>query len=245
MPAGPMRLVGLPVIVFAMTRISLSCLRRRGLIALGVAAVLAPAAIAQSAAAAASVPTCAQLTKAQLQPLLVHKITKISVKPVSGVMWFAGNKKVGETCVVADTETSNALAITVLGSSATARAFKSDSVSEKPTVPVPGVGDKAIREKADAKGAVGTAVVSAVKGGTYCQVDPQEGETPGEAKLEEAAGDTSDIGDNAYADMAAADGTVCNRIFHSGNTSPASALAALKKVKPRKGSGSTGLDVQP
>jgi hypothetical protein len=244
MPPGPMRPLALAVIVVAMTRISLFWLRRRGLIAVGVAAVLAPAAVAQSAVAAGSVPTCGQLTKAQLQPLLVHKITKITVKPVSGEMWFAGHKKVGETCTVADTETSDALAITVLGSAASARAYQGDAVSEKPTVPVPGVGDKAIREKADAKGAVGTAVVSAIKGGTYCQVDPQEGETPGEAKLEEAAGDTSDIGDNAYADMAAADGTVCNRIFHSGNTSPASALAALKRVKPKKGSGA-GLGIQP
>jgi hypothetical protein len=247
MPAGPMRLPRLAVIVSAMTRISLSCLRRHGLIAVGLAAVIAPAAIAQSAIAAGSVPTCAGLTKAQLQPLLVYKITKIVDKTVSGEMYFAGNKKVGETCVVNDTDTSNALAITVLGGSVATKQFTDDSVSEKPTISVPGIGDKAFREKADSKGSVGTPIVSAIKGSTYCSVTPNDGQAPGEARLEKAAGDSSDIGDSAYADIDAADGTLCNRIFHSGNTSPASALAALKKVKPRKGSGSTGggLDVQP
>jgi hypothetical protein len=179
------------------------------------------------AAAASSFPTCAQLTKAQLQPLLVHRITKITVRPVNGAQYLAGNKTIGQTCVVADTETSNALAITVLGSGDAAKAFAGEMISDRPEVAVPGVGDKAERQKADAKGSAAAGVFS-IQGNTYCEVDPQEGETPGEAKLEEAAGDTSDIGDKAYADIAAADGTVCNRIYHSGNTNPAKPLAALK-----------------
>jgi hypothetical protein len=171
--------------------------------------------------------------------LLAHHITKITVKSVSGLEFLAGNKKVGETCTVADTETSNAMDITVYGGSVGTKAYTGAEHDDAPTAVVSGVGDKAIRQKADAKGSA-DGTVSAIKGSTYCEVDPQEGETPGEAKLEDAAGYTSDIGDPAYADMAAADGTVCNRLFHGGNTNPASALAALKKIKPKKKSGSSG-----
>jgi hypothetical protein len=59
-------------------------------------------------------------------------------------------------------------------------------------------------------------------------------EIAGENSWDIAAGDTSDIGDKAYAYIAAAEGTLCNRIYTSGSKSPAAALAALKKIKVHK-----------
>jgi hypothetical protein len=43
---------------------------------------------------------------------------------------------------------------------------------------------------------------------------------PGVAQLEEAAGGTSNIGEAANGIIAAALGTLCNRIYGSGNTTP-------------------------
>ena len=97
-------------------------------------------------------------------------------------------------------------------------------------------GGKALRQRADSHGAVSTAEVTSINGSTYCAVTPGDA-TPGEARLEKAAGDTADIGDQAYADIAAAIGTVCNRIYGGGDTNPAAALAELKKIKPKHGSG--------
>lgn len=204
----------------------------------GLALGFVPAAGAGTAAS----PTCSQLTKAQIQPLLVHHVTKLTVKPVSGFTYLISAKQVGQTCVFADTETSSALTVVVIGGSAAARAYKSDlhglgpSLARLPVVS----GGKAVRERADSHGSVGSAEVTSIKGSTYCAVIPQEGETPGEARLEQAAGDTADIGDKAYSYIAAAIGTVCNRIYGSGSTNPAPALAALAKIKPSHNTGDGG-----
>jgi hypothetical protein len=77
-----------------------------------------------------------------------------------------------------------------------------------------------VRGRVDAKGAAATTMLSALKGQTYCSISPGDGDIPGEGQLEEAAGDTADIGNKAYAEIADAIGTVCNRIFGSGNTTP-------------------------
>ena len=72
-----------------------------------------------------------------------------------------------------------------------------------------------------------------MKGTTYCSVNPQADEIPGVSQLEEAAGATSDIGDRAYREIAAALGTVCNRIYRSGNTKPdLTGLAAAAAAAP-------------
>ena len=177
--------------------------------------------------------TCSQLTKAQIQPLLVHSVTRLTVAPVPGLKYLSSAKQVGQTCTFADTETSNAFAVVVIAGPSAARAYKDDLHSLGPTLAhVPVVsGGKAVRQRADKHGSVSTAEVTSINGSTYCAVIPQEGETPGEARLEKAAGDTAAIGDKAYSDIAAAIGTVCNRIYGSGSTNPASALAALKKIK--------------
>ncbi|HST13869.1 MAG TPA: hypothetical protein VLJ44_03330 [Gaiellaceae bacterium] len=191
------------------------------------------------AVGAGAAPTCSQLTKAQIQPLVVHRLTRMTVKPVAGITYLSSAKQVGQTCVFADSETSNAFAVVVIGGQAASRAYQGDLHSLGPSLArVPVVsGGKAVRERADTHGSVGSAEVTSIKGNTYCAVIPQDGETPGEARLEKAAGATAAIGDKAYADIAAAIGTVCNRIYGSSSTNPGPALAALKKLKPRHSGG--------
>ena len=165
---------------------------------------------------------CSQLTKAQVQLLIVHPITKVTVKPVTGEQYTGSTKRIGQLCVfAAGSGDSEALTVTVIYGSAAARAYEGDvqGLSPRP-VSVPGIGSKAVRGRVDAKGAAATTMLSALKGQTYCSVSPGDGDIPGEAQLEEAAGYTSDIGNKAYAEIAAAIGTVCKRIFGRGNTTP-------------------------
>ncbi len=213
--------------------------------AVGLALGFVPAAGARATAT----PTCSQLTKAQIQPLLVHRVTKVTVTPVPGIKYLISAKQVGQICDFADTDTSNALTVVVVAGPAAARAYKSElhslaagsafgSIDNSKLARVPVVsGGKAVRQRADSHGAVTTAEVTSVKGATYCAVIPQGSETPGEARLEKAAGYTADIGDTAYSDIAAAIGTVCNRIYGTGSTNPAPALAALQKITPKHGGG--------
>jgi hypothetical protein len=203
--------------------------------AAALALCLAPAAGAGGAATA----TCSHLTKAQIQPLLVHRVTKLTIKPVPGLIYGISAKQVGQTCTFADTETSNAFEVMVIGGPAAARAYRNETHAlGRSSVPVPVVsGGKAVRQRADSRGSVSTAEVASIKGSTFCAVIPTDDEMPGVTELEKAAGDTADIGDKAYADIAAAIGTVCNRIYRSGSTNPAPALAALKRIKPTHSGG--------
>jgi hypothetical protein len=164
---------------------------------------------------------CSKLTKAQVQPLIVNPITKETVKPVTGAQYTGSTKKIGQECVfAAGSSDSEALTVTVISGPVAARAYAADVQSLSPAVAVPGIGGKAVRARVDANGAASTTTLSAIKGQTYCSISPQDGDIPGEGQLEEAAGDTADIGNKAYAEIAAAIGTVCNRIFGSGNTTP-------------------------
>ena len=215
----------------------------------GTAVGLALGFVPAAGARATATPMCSQLTKAQIQPLLVHSVTKVTVTPVPGIKYLSSAKQVGQICDFADTETSNALTVVVIAGPAAARAYKSElhslapgsafgSINNSKLARVPVVsGGKGVRERADNRGAVSTAEVASINGSTYCAVIPQGSETPGEARLEKAAGYTADIGDKAYADVAAAIGTVCNRIYGSGSTNPAPALAALQKITPKHGGG--------
>jgi hypothetical protein len=173
--------------------------------------------------------TCSQLSASELQPLLDNPITKVTVKPETSVQFNAQKTHIGQECVVAaGSGDSEALTIVVVGGSWAAKAYAADVQSLGPRpVQVKGVGSKAIRERVDSNGAVGTATLSSVKGPLYCSVVPQADDIPGVGQLEEAAGATSDIGDKAYGEIAAALGTICNRIYGSGSTKPdLSGLAA-------------------
>jgi hypothetical protein len=174
----------------------------------GSAAGSAATASSPTGATAATKITCSQLTDADIQPLMVDKITGVTATP-------AGTTGEGQTCNWATAGSSSSMSITVLSGSDATSTYNGDVQSLSKAVSLPGVGDKAARDGGDA-----TSAVSAIKGSQYCRVAPGDGEVPGVADLEKAAGDSSDIGDANYALEAAAVATLCNRIFGSGNTTP-------------------------
>ena len=177
--------------------------------AAGSAAGSAAAVASATGATAATKITCNQLTDADAQPLMVDKITGFAAIP-------AGASGEGQTCNWATSSTADGMSITVLSGQDATSNFNGDVQSlSNSAVSVPGVGDKAVRD-----GDHGTDAVSAIKGSQYCRVTPGDGEVPGVADLEKAAGDTSNIGDANDALEAAAVATLCNRIFGSGNTAP-------------------------
>jgi hypothetical protein len=189
-------------------------------ILVAVAAAIGTVALAAPAGASGSAPTCAKLTAKVVQPLIAAPITNVSTKRIDGTLYFQGKKTVGQTCTYATDRTDDAAVLTVIGGPAAARAWKSEVQSVRATVAVPGVGAKALRQKADDKGAVSTPEVVSMKGSTFCTADVEVEEVPGGGALEDAAGATVDIGDQAYAVIAAAAGTLCNRIYGSGSTTP-------------------------
>jgi hypothetical protein len=198
----------------------------------------------------ASKTGCSQLTQAQIQPLLVHPITKVTVKAVTALQYTGSTKRVGQECIFAAGAVSEALTVTVVSGPVSANAYTGDLQGLDGAVAVHGVGTKAARAPVDANGAAATTTLSALKGTTYCSVSPGDGEVPGEAQLEEAAGATSDIGNKAYAEIAAAVGTVCNRIFGSGKTTPdltglTQAGAAAAAAPTTTTTFPNGLNVQP
>ncbi len=152
--------------------------------------------------------TCKQLTYADVQPLVVDPITKVAVTAGSA----ADNN--GQRCVWGTSSTSDAMAITVLNGDDAKNMFSSD-VQSITAVSLTGVGDKAARD-----GSHGSDIVTSMKGDLYCSVTPGDGAVPGIAQLEDAAGNSANIGDKAYAEQSAAAGTLCNRIYGSGNTTP-------------------------
>jgi hypothetical protein len=212
------------------------------------AATAAAGVLAAKGGAHASKIACSQLTKAQVQPLIVNPITKVTVKAVTAEQYTGSTKRIGQECVfAAGSSDSEALVVTVISGPVAARAYAADVQGLSGAVAVPGVGTKAMRAPVDAKGAAATTTLSALKGTTYCSVSPGDGDVPGEGQLEEAAGASPDIGNKAYAEIAAAVGTVCNRIFGSGKTTPD--LSGLTQAGAAAPTSTTtfpdGLDIQP
>jgi hypothetical protein len=165
-----------------------------------------------------------------VQPLIAKPITDEKVTPT-------GPNNSGQQGVFAISDASDVLEIIVVkDKNAAPAAFSDDSARLGHAVDLPGIGDHAIRDADHDTGAV-----SAIKGDTYCQVNPQDDEVPGVGKLMEAAGDTNNIGDAAFATVAAAVGTLCNRIFGSGNTTPdlSSITSAAASVTTNTGSSLT------
>jgi len=185
----------------------------------------------QSDAAASGKPavTCDQLTFAQVQPFIGDKVTKddVMVLNVEGLS--------GETCDFSNgTGDGNTVSVEVLKGSGTAGAYDSDVKNDTDgVVTVPGVGDKASREK-------GGGSLSALKGDVYCATGVDE-EMTDIGTLESAANGTTHIAENLYQDAAIAVGTLCNRIFGSGNTTPdLSALDAAAAAASASASASAG-----
>lgn len=189
--------------------------------------------------------TCSQLSKAQIQPLLVNPITKVTVKPETSIQFNGKRTHIGQQCVyAAGSGDSEALTVTVIGGPFAANAYAADveSLGPRPTR-VSGVGSKAVRASVDSNGAAATSMLSSIRGSTYCQVVPQSDDIPGVAQLEEAAGATSDIGNTAYGEIAAAIGTICKRVYGSGNTTPHLSGLTASAVTTTTGDG--GLPTNP
>lgn len=152
--------------------------------------------------------TCSQITKEQVQELIVDPITKVSTQPY-------GVDGKGQACYFATSDSDDALVISVLSGQEATDTYNSDVQSLAKAVSVSGVGDKAMRDAGDA-----TPAVTSMKGDRYCNADTQSDLIPGVGALMDANGNTNNIGDQAYGEISAAIGTVCNRFYGSGNTTP-------------------------
>jgi hypothetical protein len=199
--------------------------------AAGSAAAASDAASGPSDAAASGKPavTCDQLTFAQVQPFIGDKVTKDDVT----VMNAPGLS--GETCNFSNgTSDGNTLSVEVLKGSGAAAGYDDDVQNDTDgVVTVPGIGDKASREK-------GSGGLSALKGDVYCSTGVDE-EMTDIGILELAANGTTHIAENLYQDGAIAVGTLCNRIFGSGNTTPdLTALDAAAAAAAASASASAG-----
>ena len=150
--------------------------------------------------------TCSQLTKADVQPLLVDPITTVTVTA-------AGIDGEGQQCVFG-TASDGAVDVLVLSGDLATTGYAQEVQGMTKPVSVPGVGDRAARDTGDDQ-------PDSIKGDVFCSVSlgADEG-VPGVAALQEAAGGTSNIGEAANGIVAAALGTLCNRIYGSGNTTP-------------------------
>jgi hypothetical protein len=161
--------------------------------------------------------TCDQITKADVQPMFpTETITKVTVKA-------AGTTSKGQSCLFATNDTSSLLFVNVMSGEDAKNAYQADTIGfGSDAVAVSGIGDKAARN-----GTHSDPIVTSMKGDLYCSVIPQIDDFVGVQPLMVAAGNSGNIGDTYYAQAAAAYGTLCNRVYGSGNTTPdLSALTA-------------------
>jgi hypothetical protein len=168
-------------------------------------------------------PTCKQLTFAQVQPLI--DITVISLKTTA-----LNINGTGQQCEfdAKGSDSTGAITVQVLRGSGGTQAYAQAVSGEGKPVAVPGVGDKASRDTEDG-------AVNALKGDLFCSVSyASSDQIPGVGPLEEAHGATNNIGENYYDTIAQAMGTLCNRIYGRGNTTPdlSSLLSAAATASP-------------
>jgi hypothetical protein len=179
----------------------------------GAAVSTAPStAAAAKAGSGGGKATCSPLTIAQVQPLVVKPITKVTSAAAPLNVSLHG---LGQMCTFATSSTESAITVTVVGGQDAANYYLGQVQGITP-VSVSGIGDKAVRD-----GGHGSSTITAEAGGVTCSVSTSaEDNLPGVGALEDAAGNTSEIGDANYAVISTALGTLCNRIFCSGNTTP-------------------------
>ena len=181
--------------------------------------------------------TCSQLTIAQVQPLVVKPITKVTSAAAPLNVSLHG---LGQMCTFATSSTESAITVTVVGGQDADGYYGGQSTGITP-VSVPGIGDKAVRDGGDA-----SSTITAEAGGVTCSVSTSgEDNLPGVGALEEAAGNTSDIGDANYAVISTALGTLCNRIFGSGNTTASFSGLSAPTSSPSPEALPTGLITAP
>jgi hypothetical protein len=175
-----------------------------------------------SASEGGTAVNCKQLTQADVQPLMAGTIDSVTATA-------AGDDNTGQQCDFAggDGDVSVIDVLVLSGSAATSE--YSDTADG--AISVPGIGDKAVRADGDVS-------VTALHGDTYCSVSVGDAsDLPGIEDFETANAGSSDIPDPVAAAASAALGTLCNRIFGSGNTTPdmaalAAALASAATAAP-------------
>jgi hypothetical protein len=151
--------------------------------------------------------TCQQLTLQQVQPFIGEKLTHDTVQ------FEDLGTATGQDCRFTGASGEISIDISVFKGSGAADAYSKEVADESDgQVDVPGVGDKASRDK-------GSAELNALKGDVYCSTGVGN-ELPAIGTLESAANGTTNIGEDYYQEAAIAIGTLCNRIFGSGNTTP-------------------------
>jgi hypothetical protein len=150
--------------------------------------------------------TCKQLTKGQVQPLIVAPIKKVKVTKAG---------QTGQQCVYSGSSGGSAIDVVVIKGEIKA-AFKLEVRGSDLSVAVPGVGDKAYRGESNYQ-------IESLSGSEYCSVSVgDENTVPGVAALE---ANGSEIPESANQIVARALGSLCNRLFKKGNTTPS--LAGL------------------
>ena len=165
--------------------------------------------------------TCKQLTFDQVQPLLDAPITNVEVTA-------AGLSGGGQECRFEAADPSVNIDVTVVGGSDGTAEYNEDVSGFASAAPLPGVGDQAMWDKGDESSSF-----AAIKGDVYCSVGVDGEEVPGVGALMDAANNTLRIGDPNYVIISAAQATVCNRIYGSGNTTiDLSGLAPGPAVSP-------------
>lgn len=211
----------------------------------GSGPVAAAAATANSTAgapspAAAGTTSCAQVTKTQVQPLLVDKVTSSTAVPAPANDLPLGGT--GQLCTFATADSASAISIVVVGGADADPYYQGQMQGLGQPTALAGVGDKAIRDASDSSSAV-----TAEQNGVACTADTSGADQlPGVAALMKAAGDTSDIGDANWSKVAAALGTLCNVVFGSGNTTPdfsGLTAAAASAASPAGGSLPTNFSI--
>ena len=160
--------------------------------------------------------TCRQLTFAQVQPLIIQTVSSVSTTAITA-------DGQGQQCEfdAKGPDSTGAITVQVIDGPQGIAAYSEATAGEAKPVSVPGVGDKATRDTEDGE-------VNALKGDLFCSVSySSSDDVPGVGPLEEAHGATNNIGENYYDTIAEAMGTLCNRIYGSGNmTADLSSLLA-------------------
>lgn len=155
---------------------------------------------------AKTMPTCSQLKAADVQGLMTN--------PVVGgaVVTTVGYDADGQQCVFGDADSTQAVDVIVVPANDPVAGYAASMQGTTNPVAVPGVGDAAFRPTGDI-------VPFAEHGGVLCTVSIADAtQVPGVAAL--VVNGTLDLTEGQDAIIAAALGTVCNRIFGSGNVTP-------------------------
>lgn len=149
---------------------------------------------------------CKQLTKAQIQPLLSAPIATVKVTK-AGIA--------GQQCVFGSDAGGAAIDVLVDKGSFAKRGYDEEVKGYSNKVAVRGVtGANAYRDTGDFQ-------VVALKGDTYCSVSVGSSDSiPGVGAIEAANNGSSNLPEKDNDVIATALGTICNRIYRSGNTTP-------------------------